>query len=35
MIEVGNIVTLENQQEYLLLETLEKEGKNIFMRFVY
>lgn len=28
MIEVGNIVTLENQQEYLLLETLEKEGKK-------
>lgn len=28
MIEVGNIVTLENQKEYLLLETLEKEGKK-------
>lgn len=28
MIEVGNIVTLENQQEYLLLETLDKEGKK-------
>ncbi len=26
MIEVGNIVTLENGLEYLLLEELEKEG---------
>lgn len=26
MIEVGNIVTLENNQEYLLLEELTKEG---------
>lgn len=28
MIEVGNIVTLENNQEYLILEELNKEGKN-------
>lgn len=28
MIEVGNIVTLENNQEYLLLEKLNKEGIN-------
>lgn len=28
MIEVGNIVTLENNQEYLLLEECEKEGKK-------
>lgn len=28
MIEVGNIVTLENGQEYLLLEELDYEGKN-------
>lgn len=28
MIEVGNIVTLENSQEYLLLEELTKEGKS-------
>ncbi len=28
MIEVGNIVTLENSQEYLLLEKLTKEGIN-------
>ncbi len=26
MIEVGNIVTLENNQEYLILEELTKEG---------
>lgn len=31
MLEVGNIVTLENGQEYLLLEELEKEG----VRYVY
>lgn len=28
MIEVGNIVTLENNQEYLLLEELLHENKN-------
>lgn len=28
MIEVGNIVTLENNQEYLLLEKLTKDGVN-------
>ncbi len=28
MIEVGNIVTLENGQEYLLLEQLEKDAKT-------
>ena len=28
MIEVGNIVTLENNQEYLLLEECEKDGKK-------
>lgn len=28
MIEVGNIVTLENNQEYLLLEKLMKDGVN-------
>lgn len=26
MIEVGNIVTLENSQEYLLLEEIKKDG---------
>ncbi len=31
MIEVGNIVTLENGQEYLLLEELEQDGR----RYVY
>lgn len=31
MIEVGNIVTLENNQEYLLLEELNKDDK----KFVY
>ena len=31
MIEVGNIVTLENDQEYLLLEELEKDSR----KFVY
>lgn len=31
MIEVGNIVTLENGQEYLLLEELEQDGRH----FVY
>ena len=29
MIEVGNIVTLENNQEYLLLEELDKADKNM------
>ena len=28
MIEVGNIVTLENNQEYLLLEECTKDGKK-------
>lgn len=28
MIEVGNIVTLENNQEYLLLENLDKDDKK-------
>lgn len=28
MIEVGNIVTLENDQEFLLLESLEKDSKK-------
>ena len=28
MIEVGNIVTLENNQEYLLLEECVKDGKK-------
>lgn len=28
MIEVGNIVTLENNQEYLILESLTKEDKK-------
>lgn len=28
MIEVGNIVTLENNQEYLILESLSKEEKK-------
>ena len=31
MIEVGNIVTLENGQEYLLLEELEQDNR----KFVY
>lgn len=28
MIEVGNIVTLENNQEYLILESLTRENKK-------
>ena len=28
MIEVGNIVTLENNVEYLILEELDHEGKK-------
>lgn len=28
MIEVGNIVTLENNQEYLILESLTRESKK-------
>lgn len=28
MIEVGNIVTLENNQEYLLLEEMDKDSKK-------
>ncbi|MCR4581805.1 MAG: DUF1292 domain-containing protein [Bacilli bacterium] len=31
MIEIGNIVTLENQKEFLLLEELNKDGR----RYVY
>lgn len=31
MIEIGNIVTLENQKEYLLLEEVELDGRH----FVY
>ncbi len=31
MIEIGNIVTLENQKDYLLLEEVEYNGR----RFVY